>query len=177
MKTYEQLLAEASMYGLGKSVLKRAVAGKADDVKRSAAAQGRSNTGKVGEVANQAGKVAKQAQDVKDTVGGGKAAAKLGHKQLAKVAPKAAAKLSQAAKPLKAAANTVSKVAGNVAKPVTKVLGGKAFGPAAVGVGIADATFRNPKVQKAYANYNPPSLKASDYQQRTAQQARRPKKA
>lgn len=177
MKTYEQLMTEASLYGLGKSVLKRGVASKADDIKRSAAAQGRSKTGKVGEVANQASKVAKQAQDVKDTATGGKAAAKLGNKQLAKVAPKAAAKLSQAAKPLKAAANTVSKVAGKVTKPISKVVGGKVLGPAAVGVGIADATFRNPKVQKAYQNYTPPSLKASDHKQRTAQQARRPKKA
>ena len=155
MKTYEQLMAEASTYGLGKAVLKRAVAGKADDIKRAAAAQGRKNTGKVGEVANKVSSAAKQVQDVKDTATGGKAAAKIANKQLAKVAPKAAAKLTQMAKPVKDAASTVAKLAGKVTKPVSKVLGGKALGPAAVGVGIADATFRNPRVQKAYQNYSP----------------------
>ena len=159
MKTYQEYLTEVTRQGIAKAITKRAARAHADDQLRSQAAAGRKAAGgETGKVVNKVGEVANTAQDVKDVAKGGKLAGKHATKAIAKRAPQTAAKVANAAAPVKNVLNKASNVASKVTKPVGKVLGHKAVGPTAVGVGIADATFRNKENQKRYADYSPKKL-------------------
>ena len=157
----EEQLDEVTMGGLTNAVVRRGVKRGGSEVKSNTAAQGRATAGDVGKAANEVSSAATNVSDAKDVTKGAKAIGRSAAKKAAKNAPKTAAKVSNALKPVANVAKKVGSKVGTALKgasaPVKaagKALSGPA-GAAAVGTGIADATFRNKENQKKYADYSP----------------------
>jgi hypothetical protein len=144
--------------GMTNAVLKRGAKRTAGEAKSQTASAGRANAGGVGDAANKVSTAATNTSDAAQITKGTKAVGRQVAKKTAAAAPNKAASIGRATKGLRNVADKASKGIAKMNAPLkaaSKTLGGKALGPAAVGVGIADATFNNPEVRKGYHNYSP----------------------